>query len=432
MSERCEELLLLWEEGEITPEQLQELTLQLAGDSQARRQAVRHFTLSAAIDEQLREAQHEEMVVSAMYGMSFDQVQTTERNARQRGRRRWLGVAALLVALVAAYMLNLHQRLLDLMGGPASRLPQVVQRFGEVELVRADGSTEFGPQGRVEFGQQLRTSPHSYLTLKYADGTSIQLRGDSQIKIEPSQAGKQLTLQRGGLFAQVSPQRTGAPLVINPGRFDQVVVVGTRFELERIEQASFVRVDQGQVEFGAAEKAVVVSQRQESTALVNLPPQQPRAVQSAIWRGWDRGLRGEYFNQPNFRGESFTRIDPRIDFHWGRLPPDPSIHGPFSVRWTGEVEAPHSGEFVFYTVAHYGVRLWVNGQKLINSGASMGAEEDTSPIQLEKGRRYTIRIEYWDQHGDAKMRLLWSSKSLPKTVVDQQWLYPAAEKSNVL
>lgn len=58
------------------------------------------------------------------------------------------------------------------------------------------------------------------------------------------------------------------------------------------------------------------------------------------------------------------------------------------------------------------------------------AEEDCRPIQLERGKRYAIKIEYWDRYGDAKMRLLWSSPSMLKSIVDQQWLYSPLVKEN--
>jgi hypothetical protein len=276
----------------------------------------------------------------------------------------------------------------------------------------------------------LETGSESYATLRYDDDTVLELSPDTRIKIEQG-SGKQLSLLRGAFFASVAPQPVQTPMIVNPGRYDQVTVVGTEFELRREPSGeAIVRVAAGRVKFGSDAQAVAVGQQQESRVAAEASkPAAPQAVTGdAIWHGWQHGLTGEYFRGESLRGESFTRIDPQIDFNWGDDTPDPSITGDFSVRWTGQVEPPHTGEFVFATEGYYGVRLSVNNELLINSMASMGSRESTRPLLLEAGRRYPIQIDYFDRQRSARMRLLWSSDEMPQTVVDRRWLYPAAEK----
>ena len=68
-----------------------------------------------------------------------------------------------------------------------------------------------------------------------------------------------------------------------------------------------------------------------------------------------------YFDNLDFTGATVTRIDPTVDFAWGSGSPAPRIGADtFSVRWTGQVQAPFSKP-QFYTVSDDGVRLWVNG-----------------------------------------------------------------------
>ena len=45
----------------------------------------------------------------------------------------------------------------------------------------------------------------------------------------------------------------------------------------------------------------------------------------------------------------------------------------FSVRWSGEVQPLYSQEYTFYTVSDDGVRLWVNGVKLIDNWSDHAA-----------------------------------------------------------
>ena len=434
MDDRLEDLLFAWEEDALTNPELEELIARLESDTEDRSATVEHFSLSRALGEQLHEALHDESVVRELQRMASSDPQL----ASPKGTgKRWLAfstAAALLIAACVAYRLDVHNSILAEFAGHVvvnveDPRPVVTGVFGDVQLVGTDGSAETTVEGAtLDLGQSLRTSRNSYATLLYPDRTKIELRGDTHITIEPNRSGKHLALRQGGLFADVAAQPKGAPLVINPDRDDRVEVVGTRFEIVRRAATSVVRVETGKVAFGPVERAIEVGHRQESTASSNQKPTLPQPIEpESIWRGWEHGLRGDYYDWVGFGGKHFTRIDPRIDFRWGKETPDPSFKNEFAVRWTGEIEAPDSGEFTFHTVAHYGVWLWVDGESLIDSGASMGAEEHSVPVQLEKGHRYSIRIDYIDRHGDAHVKLLWSSRSMPKSIVDQQWLYPVLD-----
>lgn len=140
--------------------------------------------------------------------------------------------------------------------------------------------------------------------------------------------------------------------------------------------------------------------------------------------GTGAGLSGAYFDNSNFTGTSVTRIDPTIDFSWGSGPPAAGVAADtFSVRWAGQIEAPYSGTYTFYTQSDEGIRLWVNNVQLINHWNSRGSE-DSATIALTAGQRYAIRIEYYEKRGSATARLLWSHASIGKTVVPAAWLYP--------
>ena len=53
-----------------------------------------------------------------------------------------------------------------------------------------------------------------------------------------------------------------------------------------------------------------------------------------------------YFDNVNFTGATVTRTDPTVDFDWGASGPAPGIAADFfSVRWTGQVEAPSTGTY---------------------------------------------------------------------------------------
>jgi glucose/arabinose dehydrogenase len=143
--------------------------------------------------------------------------------------------------------------------------------------------------------------------------------------------------------------------------------------------------------------------------------------------GTGNGLSATYFNNLDFTGTTVTRVDPTVNFSWGSGAPAPGIGSDtFSVRWTGQVEAQFTGTYTFYTQSDDGVRLWVNGQQLVNNWTNHATTENSGTIALTAGQRYDIRMDFYENAGGATARLLWSSASVPKAVVPTSRLYAAA------
>lgn len=141
--------------------------------------------------------------------------------------------------------------------------------------------------------------------------------------------------------------------------------------------------------------------------------------------GAGTGLKGEYFAGMNLTNLKLTRTDATVNFTWTGAPASGVPSDQFSVRWTGQIEAKYSETYTFYTVSDDGVRLWVNGQLLIDNWTDHAVDEDRGQIKLVAGQKYDIRIEFYDNTEEAIARLLWSSPSQPKQVVPASQLYPA-------
>jgi YVTN family beta-propeller protein len=121
------------------------------------------------------------------------------------------------------------------------------------------------------------------------------------------------------------------------------------------------------------------------------------------------GLLGEYFNNMTLTGTAVLQRTEAVNFGWGSGSPGTVVlKDKFSVRWTGTVEASSSGEFQFQTSSDDGVRLWVNGVQVINNWTNHAATTNTSAvIALTGGSRYTIKMEYYENGGQAVARLRW-------------------------
>ena len=138
------------------------------------------------------------------------------------------------------------------------------------------------------------------------------------------------------------------------------------------------------------------------------------------------GLKGQYYNNVDFTLLRITRTDSTVNFNWANGSPGAGVQGDtFSVQWTGEVQAQFTETYTFYTVTDDGVRLWVNGQQLINDWNNHAATENSGTIALVAGQRYTIQMDYYENTGAASAQLLWSSPSQVKQVIPQTQLYPA-------
>lgn len=138
------------------------------------------------------------------------------------------------------------------------------------------------------------------------------------------------------------------------------------------------------------------------------------------------GLRAEYFNTINLTGDARARVDARVNFNWANNAPLPGLNRDrFSVRWTGQIEAPTTDTYRFFLNADDGARLFVNGRQIINNFTNPVRGERAGSIQLRGGQRYDIRVEYFDRTGPAAVNLSWSNRTVPKQIISQASLFAA-------
>ena len=168
-------------------------------------------------------------------------------------------------------------------------------------------------------------------------------------------------------------------------------------------------------------------------------PEHPLGIESPVPRGdapdfgSGIGLRAQYFDNEDLSSPRFTRIDPVVDFDWKLSPPHRSLDQQyFSIRWRGQVEPLYSEPTTFHVSSDDGARLWVGGKLIINDWTVRGLRERTGTIDLAAGRRYDLVLEYFQCVATASVRLSWSSASLPKQIIPQHQLYPAASDNHLI
>ncbi|WP_245597459.1 PA14 domain-containing protein [Meiothermus cerbereus] len=132
----------------------------------------------------------------------------------------------------------------------------------------------------------------------------------------------------------------------------------------------------------------------------------------------DYGLDVEYFDNPDLTGLYFRRIESDINHNFSGQPPLPGMGADtFSIRWTGLLTAPVSGNYTFTVLADDGVRLWVNNQLLINAWFDQGLTRRTAQVSLTGGQAYPIRLEYYNQDARGAIKLRWAYPGQPEQIV---------------
>jgi hypothetical protein len=82
-----------------------------------------------------------------------------------------------------------------------------------------------------------------------------------------------------------------------------------------------------------------------------------------------------------------------------------------------------TGPLDFHTLSDDGVRLWVDGQLIIDDWVDHGTQEDTGTITLTAGQKYDIRLDFKENGGNALVKLLWSSACQPREIVPATQLF---------
>ncbi|MDY7080261.1 MAG: PA14 domain-containing protein [Chloroflexota bacterium] len=117
---------------------------------------------------------------------------------------------------------------------------------------------------------------------------------------------------------------------------------------------------------------------------------------------WDAAY---YANRDLSGSPALTRQDAALDFDWGRGSPDTAVPADnFSAVWTRSVEFG-GGRYTFTTYSDDGVRLYVDGQLVIDSWRPMRGYR-SSTLNLSEGT-HTVRLEYFERSGVALARLTW-------------------------
>ena len=121
------------------------------------------------------------------------------------------------------------------------------------------------------------------------------------------------------------------------------------------------------------------------------------------------GLEGRYFNNISYEGvPDLKRIDKRIQFSWTLFAPDSCLAVDwFSVEWNGKLKSPVSGTYRLGLEGNDGYQLTVDGKVLVDKPYKTSFGHTLVPFTFEKGKEYDIRIRFYENTKNARIRFVW-------------------------
>ncbi|HRN96211.1 MAG TPA: PA14 domain-containing protein [Candidatus Levybacteria bacterium] len=163
-----------------------------------------------------------------------------------------------------------------------------------------------------------------------------------------------------------------------------------------------------------------------STATITINAVNDTPILQTYVDGNGTGLAATYYlTNWDLTGSTYSRIDSMVNFSDNFGVPGLNAEQ-FSARWTGKVRSPITGNITFSTQSDDGVRLWVNGQQIIDNWTLHGTTTDTaSPMELVAGELYDIRMEFYERGGGEVAILQWAYSGQSTQVIPQTFLYPA-------
>nr|WP_275900665.1 glycosyl hydrolase [Paenibacillus periandrae] len=136
------------------------------------------------------------------------------------------------------------------------------------------------------------------------------------------------------------------------------------------------------------------------------------------------GLVAEYYDNKDFTDLKEVREDPNIDFNWRQLAPTTAVQADtFSVRWTGRLWPSFTETYTISTLSDDGIRVWVNGDLVIDSWFNQSWVERSGTIALTAGKPVDFKVEFYNDKAGAAAKVMWASLSQVKEIIPESALF---------
>ncbi len=120
----------------------------------------------------------------------------------------------------------------------------------------------------------------------------------------------------------------------------------------------------------------------------------------------------KYFNNMTMSGTPVVdQCESAINYDWGNGSPASGVNADgFSATWDGSFSFSSAGTYTFTATADDGIRVYVDGNKVIDAWKDQGATTYTAPVTLTAGS-HTVHVEYYENGGAAVAKVSWTQTS---------------------
>ncbi len=143
------------------------------------------------------------------------------------------------------------------------------------------------------------------------------------------------------------------------------------------------------------------------------------------------GLKVEYFDNGEMKGEAlYSETMRAVDVNWRDAAPRAGMNeDDFGVRWSGVLKPRKTGLYRLGTIATMKFAFYLDGKELFRSNyhfhnelGDPRVEAAETPVKLEAGKTYQIRLDAQETYGEALFQFVWSTptseKELNKEALD--------------
>ncbi|HEV7964099.1 MAG TPA: glycoside hydrolase family 3 N-terminal domain-containing protein, partial [Actinoplanes sp.] len=120
------------------------------------------------------------------------------------------------------------------------------------------------------------------------------------------------------------------------------------------------------------------------------------------------GLTASYYPNSNWSGTpALTRAEPWIDTDYHSVAPVTGLPATgWSVRWSGSLTAPVTGDYTLNLTSHGTATLYVDGSQLARGSGSFPASTASATVHLVAGEAHQVRVDY---AGASTIELGWTA-----------------------
>lgn len=120
---------------------------------------------------------------------------------------------------------------------------------------------------------------------------------------------------------------------------------------------------------------------------------------------------------PADKKPNITRVDKQVDVNaGGENWPGTELSEHIYIRWTGFIKAPAAGKYTLFVESDDGSRIYIADKLVVDNNGLHGMEEKSAQVELKAGLN-PIRIEFFENEGEAGCRLSWKSPDGEKQII---------------